>query len=85
MFVLMSQFIRALFSFHIDVVGIISLRENRIWSFRHNYFNFDPIRGDFDVAGVQYQWNDGIFSLTLGNRMPDGFRTAYFHSMARYL
>lgn len=45
-------------------------------------FGYDPIRGNFDVSGVQFQWNDGIFSITLGNRERDGFKTAYFHSMA---
>lgn len=43
---------------------------------------YDPLRGDFDVAGVQYQWNDGIFSIVLSNRNRDGFKTAYFHAMA---
>lgn len=53
-----------------------------MWSFTHNYFGYDPIRGDFSVAGVSYQWNDGIFSVTLGNVLPNGYRTAFFHSMA---
>lgn len=60
-----------------------SFRMDRIWSFSHNYFNFDPLHGDFDVAGVQFQWNDGIFSITLGNRQPNGYRTVYFHPMVR--
>lgn len=34
------------------------------------------------MAGLIYQWNDGIFSITLGNRNSDGYRTAYFHPMA---
>lgn len=34
------------------------------------------------MAGVQFQWNDGIFSITLGDRERNGFKTAYFHSMA---
>lgn len=43
----------------------------------------DPHYGDFDVAGVQFQWDDGIFSITLGNRQPDGYRDVYFHPMIR--
>lgn len=58
-----------------------SLRQNRIWSFSHNYFHFDPLHGDFNIAGNEFQWDDGIFSITLGNVQPDGFRTAYFHPM----
>lgn len=61
-----------------------SLKEDSMWRFNHNFFNFDPLYGDFNVAGLQYQWNDGIFSITLGNINSDGFKTAYFHSMARY-
>lgn len=64
-------------------VYVYSLRKNRIWTFSHNYFNFDPLEGDFDVAGIRYQWNDGVFSITLSNRQPDGFKIAYFHPMAR--
>lgn len=60
----------------------LSFRANQLWTFSHNFLGYDPIRGDFDVAGLQYQWNDGIFSITLGNRNPDGFKTAYFHAMA---
>lgn len=39
--------------------------------------------GDFNVGGQLFQWNDGIFSITLGKRNMDGFRTAYFHPMVR--
>lgn len=63
---------------------VYSFRQNRIWSFTHNYFHFDPLHGDFNVAGLQYQWNDGIFSVTLSNRNADGYRSAYFHPMARF-
>ncbi len=59
-----------------------SFAENRIWRFAHNFFSFDPLRGDFDVIGLQYQWNDGIFSITLGRRNPDGYRPVFFHAMA---
>lgn len=61
---------------------VFSLRQNSIWRFSHNYFNFDPLNGDFDVAGLRYQWNDGIFSITLSNTNADGYKTAYFHPMA---
>lgn len=62
-----------------------SFSQNRIWRFQHNYFHFDPLNGDFNVAGLQFQWDDGIFSITLGNRNSDGYRTAYFHPMARFV
>lgn len=61
---------------------VFSLRTNQFWTFTHNFFGYDPIRGDFEVAGTQFQWNDGIFSITLSERNADGFKTAYFHAMA---
>lgn len=71
-------YIPDLASYHLFVY---SLKQNHMWSFSHNYLSFNPLEGDFDVAGVQFQWNDGIFSITLGRKNPDGFKTAYFHPM----
>lgn len=45
---------------------ILSFKDDRIWTFQHNYFSFDPLHGDFNVNGIEFQWNDGIFSITLG-------------------
>lgn len=61
---------------------VFSLAGNRMWTFAHNYFYLDPLYGDFNVAGIQYQWRDGIFSVTLGSQQADGSRLAYFHAMA---
>lgn len=63
-------------------LGVFSLKQNRMWRFRHNYFSFDPLNSDFNVGGVQFQWDDGIFSITLGTRQTNGFRIANFHAMA---
>lgn len=64
-----------------NVLSVYSLRENRMWTFKHNYFSFDPLLGDLNVNGIKFQWDDGIFSVALGKRQPDGYRTAYFHPM----
>lgn len=61
---------------------VFSFRTNQFWSFSDNAFGNDPIGGNFDVSGVQFQWNDGIFSITLSERNAEGFKTAYFHAMA---
>lgn len=58
-----------------------SLKENRVWSFAHNYFARSPLDGDFNVVGLRFQWDDGIFSITLGPRQSDGFRSVFFHPM----
>lgn len=61
---------------------LFSLKSNRIWAVHHNYLSYDPLHGDLNIAGQQFQWDDGIFSITLGNQGRDGFRTAFFHAMA---
>ncbi|KAJ6638810.1 L-dopachrome tautomerase yellow-f2 [Pseudolycoriella hygida] len=63
------------------VLSVYSFRENRMWTFKHNFFSFDPLLGDFNLNGIKFQWDDGIFSVALGKRQRDGFRTAYFHPM----
>lgn len=60
---------------------VYSFSKNKMWKFEHNYFSFDPLVGDLEIANQTFQWNDGIFSITLGNMKPDGFRDAYFHPM----
>lgn len=60
--------------FILDLILILS-------SFQHNYFHLSPLEGDFNVGGVLYQWDDGIFSITLGPRLADGYRSVFFHAM----
>ncbi|XP_030558891.1 L-dopachrome tautomerase yellow-f2-like [Drosophila novamexicana] len=61
---------------------VYNLATDRIWSFAHNYFNFDPVAGDLNIGGQSFRWDDGIFSTTLGAQQPDGSRDVYFHAMA---
>ncbi|XP_017039979.1 L-dopachrome tautomerase yellow-f2 [Drosophila ficusphila] len=61
---------------------VYHLRDDRIWAFEHNYFNFDPLSGDLSIGGQTFRWDDGIFSVTLGAQKPDGSRDVYFHPMA---
>lgn len=65
-----------------NALFVYSLEDHRIWAFNHNFFHFDPTQGDLSIGGQDFEWNDGIFSVTLGNRDRNGFRTAYFHPMA---
>lgn len=61
---------------------VYSLAEDRMWSFTHNYFNFDPVAGDLKIGGQTFRWDDGIFSIALGALQNDGSREVYFHAMA---
>lgn len=63
------------------LLSVYSFRENKMWTFSHNYFSYDPLQGDLNLNGIKFQWDDGIFSVALGPRQKDGYRIAYFHPM----
>ncbi|KAI5637194.1 major royal jelly protein domain-containing protein [Phthorimaea operculella] len=61
---------------------VYSLRDNDSWRLSHNYFNFNPLAGNLRIGGQSFQWNDGLFSVTLTEaKNRDSCRTAYFHAM----
>ncbi|XP_013178913.1 PREDICTED: protein yellow-like [Papilio xuthus] len=63
---------------------VYSLKENDSWRLTHNYFFLSPTAGNFRVAGQNFQWGDGIFSVTLTQPGKDGCRTAYFHPLVSF-
>lgn len=67
--------------------GLISYswEQNRSWRFAHSFFFPDPLRGDFNIAGLNFQWGEeGIFGMALSPLQPDGFRTLYFSPLASH-
>ncbi|XP_015601990.1 protein yellow isoform X2 [Cephus cinctus] len=62
---------------------VYSWAENNSWRVSHNYFYFDPLQGDYNVNGINFQWTDGIFGLSLSEKQqPLGYKTLYFHAMS---
>lgn len=61
---------------------VYSYAQDNSWRVTHNYFYLEPLAGEFLVGGLHFQWNDGIFSIALSDIKSDGYRDAYFHSMA---
>jgi hypothetical protein len=62
-----------------------SWEQNRSWRFDHSFFFPDPLRGDFNVGGLNFQWGEeGIFGMALSPLQPDGFRTLYFSPLASH-
>ncbi|XP_020810064.1 protein yellow [Drosophila serrata] len=59
---------------------------NKSWRFSaHSYFFPDPLRGDFNIAGINFQWGEeGIFGMSLSPIRSDGFRTLYFSPLASH-
>ncbi|XP_044272822.1 L-dopachrome tautomerase yellow-f2-like [Tribolium madens] len=77
---------RDAFAYIPDVGGyglvVYSLSQNKAWRVNHNYFYLENTVGEFSIGGHEFQWNDGIFSIAITDVKSDGFRDAYFHSMA---
>lgn len=60
-----------------------SWQQNRSWRFSHGFFMPDPLTGDFNIGGLNFQWStEGIFGITTSPIGPDGFRTLYFSPLA---
>lgn len=61
---------------------VYSWSQETSWRVKHHYFHPDPLAGDFNVTGVNFQWEDALFGLGLSKPGSDGFSTLYFHPMA---
>lgn len=61
---------------------VYSLEDDDSYRVKHHYFYFDPLSGNYNVAGINFQWTDGIFGLALSPVHKDGYRTAYFHPLS---
>ncbi|XP_068627567.1 protein yellow-like [Battus philenor] len=62
-----------------------SWQENRSWRFSHSYFMPDPLVGDFNIAGLNFQWGaEGIFGITASAPGSDGYRTLYFSPLSSH-
>lgn len=58
---------------------VYSWEHNKSWRFKHSFFKPDPLAYDFNVGGVNFQWDDeGIFSMALSPKQMDGFKTLFF-------
>lgn len=51
---------------------VYSLRENDSWRFTHHFFHIDPLQGEFNIGGVNFQWLDGLIGVALGPECPNG-------------
>ncbi|XP_037042211.1 protein yellow [Bradysia coprophila] len=52
------------------------------WRVTHHYFHPDPLAGNYTIAGINFQWEDGLFGLALSKQQSDGFATLYFHPLS---
>lgn len=62
-------------------IVVYSLAADDSWRVKHNYFHFDPLKGDLNVGGVNFQWTDGVFGLALSDIKQDGYNHIRFKSL----
>ncbi|XP_011214781.3 protein yellow [Bactrocera dorsalis] len=78
------------FAYFTDELGygmiVYSWEQNKSWRFSgHSFFFPDPLRGDFNIGGVNYQWsNEGVFGMSLSPIRSDGYRTMFFSPLASH-
>ncbi len=62
---------------------VYDFKQDKSWKVKHNFFHFDPLQGDYNVGGVNFQWTDGVFGMALDNPINEhGDRTIYFHALS---
>lgn len=63
-----------------------SWEQNKSWRFSaHSFFFPDPLRGDYNIAGLNFQWGEeGIFGIALSPIRSDGYRILYFSPLASH-
>ncbi|KAI8435942.1 hypothetical protein MSG28_004110 [Choristoneura fumiferana] len=66
--------------------GLIVFRaaDASFWRFNHYTFYPEPLLSNYTLHGVNYQWSDGIFGMSLG-KFHQGDRPLYYHSMSSNL
>lgn len=63
--------------------GLIVFRaeDTAFWRFSHYTFYPDPLLSNYTLHGLNYQWSDGLFGMSLG-KFHAGDRPLYYHSMS---
>lgn len=75
------------FAYMSDELGygliVYSWAENRSWRFEHGFFLPDPLKGDFNIGGLNFQWfEEGIFGMSLSPLQRNGYRILFFSPLA---
>ncbi|XP_023291557.2 protein yellow [Lucilia cuprina] len=66
-------------------IVVYSLRKNRSWRVTNYNFSPDPVASDFNVYGLNFQWLDGVFGMSLSlPKLSTNERVLYFHPMASF-
>ncbi|XP_061387578.1 protein yellow-like, partial [Musca vetustissima] len=60
---------------------VYSWKQEESWRVQHHFFHPDPMSGNFSIGGHMFQWDDGLYGLSLSKAQDDGFSMLYFHPL----
>lgn len=60
---------------------VYSLKANDAWQVKHNFFNIEPMAGEFSVLGVKFRTSDALYGLALTEKKDNGYPNLYFHAL----
>uniref|UniRef100_A0A6E8W0Q4 Protein yellow n=1 Tax=Anopheles coluzzii TaxID=1518534 RepID=A0A6E8W0Q4_ANOCL len=60
---------------------VYSWKQQESWRVKHHYFHPDPLAGNYNITGINFQWDDGLFGIAL-KPQSDGYSTLYFHPLS---
>lgn len=63
---------------------VYSYKTNESWQIKHNFFNMDPLAGNFIQSGIEYPMTVALYGLALSEKKSDGFANLYFHALTSY-
>ena len=65
-------------------IVVYSLAKNRSWRVTNYNFSPNPVASDFNVYGLNFQWLDGVFGMSLSQPQQNNERYLFFHPMASF-
>ncbi|XP_017155592.1 protein yellow isoform X1 [Drosophila miranda] len=63
---------------------VYSLAKNRSWRVTNYNFAPNPVASDFKIYGLNFQWLDGVFGMSISYDHQSKQRVLYFHPMASF-
>ncbi|SPP89057.1 protein yellow [Drosophila guanche] len=63
---------------------VYSLAKNKSWRVTNYNFSPNPVASDFKVYGLNFQWLDGVFGMSISYDLKSKQRVLYFHPMASF-
>lgn len=65
-------------------ITVFSLAKGRSWRTTHHFYFPNPEASDYTLNGVNFQWTDGVFGISISPPTAIQDRTLFFHPMSSF-